>query len=191
MSEYFSLKRGVRQGDPLSPYSFVVAIESLALAIRNNPAIRGIKIDKEETRLPQCADDMTAVLSDISSAQALWIMLNTTKTEGMWIGPSKDNLAKPMGIKWPKESIKALGVFYSYDSKLLREKKFIERLDSTKKLINIWSSRGLSLHGRAKIIKSLIILKFVYIASLLPTLIEIIKESWKGTDMVTRLSAIK
>ena len=191
MSEYFSLKRGVRQGDPLSPYSFVVAIESLALAIRNNPAIRGIKIDKEETRLPQCADDMTAVLSDISSAQALWIMLNTTKTEGMWIGPSKDNLAKPMGIKWPKEPIKALGGFYSYDLKLLREKKFIERLDSIKKLINIWSSRGLSLHGRAKIIKSLIILKFVYIASLLPTLIEIIKESWKGTGMVTRLSAIK
>ena len=60
----------------------------------------------------------------------------------MWIGSTKENNAKPLGIKWPIELIKALGVYYMYDVKLLREKNFIERLDSIKKLINIWSSRG-------------------------------------------------
>jgi len=49
-------------------------------------------------------------------------------------------------------SIKALGVYYSYDPKLLLEKK-IEKLDTIKKLINIWSSKGLSLYGKVTIIK--------------------------------------
>ena len=35
-----------------------------------------------------------------------------------------------MGIKWANEPVKALGVYYSYDQKLLHEKNFIERLDS-------------------------------------------------------------
>ena len=157
----------------------MVAVETLALAIRQNPEIIGIKISGKETKLLQYADDTTAILSDIDLAHALFnllkvfknlsgLIINSSKTEGMWIGLSRSKTSKPFGIKWPDEPIKALGVYYSYDIKLLHEKNFIERLDSVKKRINIWSSRGLSIYGKVTIIKSLIIPKFVYISSLLP-----------------------
>lgn len=68
---YFPLERGVRQGDSLSPNLFVCVAETLAIAIRQNTAIKGILIGKEETKLLQYADDTTAVLSDRDSAHAL------------------------------------------------------------------------------------------------------------------------
>ena len=208
-SKSFKLELGVRQGDPLSPYLFIVAVETLAIAIRQNPAIKGIVVGKEETKLLQYADDTTAVLADTNSATILFQLLdlfksisglkiNSTKTEGMQIGSSKENKVKPFGIKWPNEPIKALGVYFTYDPKLLKEKNFIERLDSIKKLINIWSSRGLSVYGKVTIIKSFLIPKFVYVSLVLSTATELVEELNQllfkflsnGTDKVPRVSVI-
>ena len=41
----FSLSRRVGQGDPLSPYLFILALEILAIKIRNDNNIQGIKIE--------------------------------------------------------------------------------------------------------------------------------------------------
>ena len=40
----FSLSRGVRQGDPLSPYLFILAIEIVAITIRKDNNIQGIRV---------------------------------------------------------------------------------------------------------------------------------------------------
>ena len=61
ISDHFFLERGVRQCDPVFPYLFVIAVETLAIAVRQNAAIKGITIGKEETKILQYADGQTAV----------------------------------------------------------------------------------------------------------------------------------
>ena len=66
-SHYFGLQRGVRQGDPISPYIFIIAVEILALVIKQNRKIRGLKVNSKEIKMTQYADDLTLILSDLKS----------------------------------------------------------------------------------------------------------------------------
>ena len=54
----FPLKSGTRQGCPLSPLLFNIALEVLATAIRAEKEVKRIQIGKEEVKLSLFADDM-------------------------------------------------------------------------------------------------------------------------------------
>ena len=54
----FPLRSGTREGCPLSPLLFNIVLEVLATAIRQEKAIKGIQIGKEEMKLSLSADDM-------------------------------------------------------------------------------------------------------------------------------------
>ena len=55
---HFKLSRVVRQGDPLSPYLFILVLDVLAINIRNDRTIKGIDVDDEELKLIIFADDL-------------------------------------------------------------------------------------------------------------------------------------
>lgn len=54
---------GMRQGCPLSPLLFVLALEPLLAEIRNSPDIGGIKIGHEEHKIATYADDILFYVS--------------------------------------------------------------------------------------------------------------------------------
>jgi len=53
-SQYFSLSRGTRQGCPLSPLLFILAIEPLSSVLRTSQSISGIKIMNVEYKVSLC-----------------------------------------------------------------------------------------------------------------------------------------
>ena len=107
-SNFFELSGGVRQGCPLSPYLFILSVEILAEAIRNEKEKKGIKIYNTEVKVSQYADDTTLILDGTEeSARASLLLieafgnisglrLNNEKTEALWIG-SKRNCNLKLG----------------------------------------------------------------------------------------------
>lgn len=62
-SNFFPLFRGTRQGCPLSPLLFAVAIKPLAIALLSNTRITGVTRNNLEQRVSLYADDLLVYIS--------------------------------------------------------------------------------------------------------------------------------
>ena len=121
-SPWFQLKRGVRQGDPLSPYLFIIALETLAIHVRTNKQIRGIKIDGKELKLVTFADDMTSFVRDKPSLFYLFKVIEQfSKYSGLRVNHEKTEIVSLGNMKLDHQElrveeisrvIKILGVFF-------------------------------------------------------------------------------
>ena len=73
------LARGVRQGDPLSLFLFLVAVKSLVSFINDSPEIQGIKMGKNQIKCPSYADDITLTLIGKYSVQKAFEYVQISK----------------------------------------------------------------------------------------------------------------
>ncbi|XP_068704510.1 uncharacterized protein [Montipora foliosa] len=86
----FAVKQGVRQGDPLSAYLFIMGLEILCISIRGNNDIQGIMVDNEEIKLGLFADDLTGfVRNNHSLTQFLDVVVRFGKCSGLKLNQEK------------------------------------------------------------------------------------------------------
>ena len=178
-SGYFKLERGVRQGDPLSPYVFILVMEILAHAVRQDNEIKGIKIASTEMKVVLYADDNSGLFPDTPSAENFLkvvtsfgeysgLKLNKGKTEAMWLGSKKGSEDKPLNVNWNNKTLKILGIYVGHDKQEMYKANYEAKIESLKTILNIWKMRDLTLNGRILVSKMLGVSKFDYVISALP-----------------------
>jgi hypothetical protein len=179
LSKSYPMKRGIRQGCPLSALLFLLVIEILAIMVRKSEDIKGIEIGNTVHKIVQYADDATICVTDLNSITASIKVinnfskyagpnLNVKKTKGIWLGSLKDlGLLIYENIKWTGNPIKCLGIYIGHNKDKCYNLNWSKKINQMAKCFDHWKCRKLTLSGKVHVIKTYALSKIVYIASVL------------------------
>lgn len=181
ISSYFPLNRGNRQGCPLSPLLFAVAVEPLAIALRGDNAIKGIVRHGSVHKVSLYADDMLLYISDplVSLPKALNLLkdfgkisgykINIQKSEIMPVNDAANSIAlNSFSFKISTHKFKHLGIWITHDFKALFKENFPPLILRLKQDLERWNLLPLSLGGRINTIKMNVMPKFLYLFQCIP-----------------------
>lgn len=180
-SKLFSLSRGTRQGCPLSPLLFAIAIEPLSIKFRTTPYISGIRRFGTEHKISLYADDLLLYISDpVSCIPKIVNILNDFGLfSGYKLNFSKsecfpiNNLALQLTdnvfpFHVSKSGFKYLGIHITRAFSDLYENNFKPLLLKLEADFKRWSGLYLSLPGRVSCIKMNVLPRFLYLFQCLP-----------------------
>lgn len=181
ISKPFNLSRGTRQDCPLSPLLFVLAIEPLAIAIRSNQNIIGIKINEIDNKIGLFADDIVIFLSHLEqSLHHLFNIINSfSKLSGYKVNESKsailflkhsERITPPVQtpFKVIRDSFTYLKIRNTPKMEDLVETNYNPVIESVSESINRWSMLPISMIGRISILKVNVLPKFLYLFHSIP-----------------------
>ena len=189
LSENIPLRRGVRQGCPLSPLLYVLIIEILALQFRKNPDIVGFTVGGEKIISMHYADDaiitikqnkcFKEVIKDLTAFErASGAKVNYEKTKGLWCGAWKNRTDTPLNIKWTSENVENLGVYFGNDNPAAAT--FTKILPKVTRSMNYWKQFRLCKLAKVRVIEMFHASKLWYAARFYPHTTTHLKNASKG-----------
>ncbi|GKB12941.1 RNA-directed DNA polymerase, eukaryota [Tanacetum coccineum] len=179
----FQFFRGLKQGDPLAPYLFILVMESLHLSFSRTVDVgifKGIQIGKDFTLSHLFyADDAVFIgeWSDENLSRILHVLhcfslasglkINVKKSHLLGVGVSNDATvaaATNLGCAIMKAPFKYLGVMVG--GNMSRIDAWDETLSNLRSRLSKWKSKTLSIGGRLTLLKSVLGSSPIYAMSL-------------------------
>ena len=174
-THYFKLKKGKRQGDPIFAYLFILVLEAAFWLIKSNKNIKGLNIFNHEFLYTAYTDDTTFFVKDKNSdfknlnifhkfSLVSGLSSNTTKCEITGIATCKGVNVALCGmncLNLMKETVKILGLHFSYNKKLEHEMNFQSHIVKIKSVLRPWHMRNLTIEEKVLVFKTLAISKIV------------------------------
>ena len=181
---WFPIQRGCRQGDPVSPYIFLICSEVLAHMIRQSDRIKGYSLFDDELKISQFADDTMLLLDGskdsfeyciftiLEYAKFSGLSMNFEKTKVIWFGCNRppDIIFMPeLNFNWNARTFTVLGIDFTTDLKNISDINITKKIPSMVQEINQWNKRDITPLGKITVIKTLLLSKFVHILISLPS----------------------
>ena len=168
----FPLRSGKRQGYPLSPLLFSIALEVLPSAIREEKDIKGIQTGKEEVKLSLFADDMIVYIENPKESirKLLELISEFSKVAGYKINTQKSlaflytnnekserEIRESIPFTSATKRIKYPGINLPKETKELYIENYKTLMKEIKDDINRWKDSPCSWVGRINIVKMTIL----------------------------------
>lgn len=216
-SRPFTLHRGNRQGCPLSPLLFLIYIEPLAAAIRQNTNIKGIQTQNIEHKISLYADDILLFLQNPypslletiklidSFSKISQYSINWNKSSILPLHPNSWDVAASSipntSLPLSSNHITYLGTKISPRLSELFTLNFPPLLKKIETDLQCWNNVPISIIGRISLIKMSVLPKIIYLiqmthlspsASWFQSLDSIInKFYWKNTTPRIKLTTLQ
>jgi len=202
----FVLSRSCRQGDPISPFLFLLAIEPLLIALKSN--LDGVKTRGGTAKIAAFADDITVFLGgsdDVGNvlgivdrfSEVSGLKINRDKSELMSFGSSQAHGTRIQDVNWFRITGVILGK--SAYKGTIEKLNFEPAVAKVQNKLNLWKIRHLTVVGRVIAAKAHGLSQVQFLASCIPVPEWCTKQLgsiiyrfiWKGPDKITRLKAAK
>ena len=185
LTENIQLKRGVRQGDPLSFLEYIFINEIMALQLRKNPNIVGFQVGGEKIVSLHYADDTTICILQnrcfkevykelLDYEKGTGAKINYDKTKALWVGKWRNRTDTPLPLKFTNGNIKSLGVYFGNDNPAMQT--FQEIIPKIAKSLNYWKQFKLCKLTKARVMEIFHLSTLWYASNIYPIPQQIVKQ---------------
>ena len=188
MKGYFSerilLRQEVPQGDIISPYVFILSVETLLIKINYTKYIKGIVFSRHESRSETFADDTSLFMerkdeylrytmkciAEFSKISGLKCNIEKTKVIPIGNFDKENKICQDINLTWEDDFI-LLGFYIDNKLANLKQNQWIINT-RVKNLINRWKLYYLTIHGCLTMVKSILLAQYTYVGSVMDILDE-------------------